>query len=320
LPRSVVLSYFEPREVATLVAGVREAKLPQRTPLFIGSYGIADRIAARVHELPDARYAPMFHIQPGWVWERRRLEKPLERKLLAKNPRSDRLAGPLPSLKQLLRLPTATRVTWGVELGSRFRDILRAAAVSETWQLDEIVAECAGSQGRQYRELTRGVLRGLAYGRPALGDRTQRGLVWWAKTALTLPSRAITAELNAFWRMLDRASIHLIGEEYPDFAGDPRAAARRAATGHDRLRRGGPVRQKLARKYAAGLTPGFRLEPGLGGNVRGLPRDEAERWRSQYLHARAAAGVSGFAEFNFRFENSSRQVVRELLHELAAVV
>jgi hypothetical protein len=320
LPRSVVLSYFEPREVATLVAAVREAKLPQRTPLFVGSYGVADRIAARVHELPDARYAPMFPIQPGWFWERRRLEKPLERKLLVKNTRSDRLAGPLPSLNQLLRLPTATRVTWGVELGSRFRDILRAAAVSETWQLDEIVAECAGSQGRQYRELTRGVLRGLAYGRPALGDRTQRGLVWWAKTALTLPSRAITAELNAFWRMLDRASIHLIGEEYPDFAGDPRAAARRAATGHHRLRRGGPVRQKLARKYAAGLTPGFRLEPGLGGNVRGLPRDEAERWRSQYLHARAAAGVSGFAEFNFRFENSSRQVVRELLHELAAVV
>lgn len=320
MPRSVVLSYFEPREVATLVAAVREAKLPQRTPLFIGSYGVADRIAARVHELPDARYAPMFHIQPGWFWERRRLEKPLERKLLAKNPRSDRLAGPLPSLNQLLQLPTATRVTWGVELGSRFRDILRAAAVSETWQLDEIVAECAGSQGRQYRELTRGVLRGLAYGRPALGDRTQRGLVWWAKAAVTLPSRAITAELNAFWRMLDRASIHLIGEEYPNFAGDPRAAARRAATGHDRLRRGGPVRQKLARKYAAGLTTGFRLEPGLGGNVRGLPRDEAERWRSQYLHARAAAGVSGFAEFNFRFENSSRQVVRELLHELAAVV
>jgi len=120
--------------------------------------------------------------------------------------------------------------------------------------------------------------------------------------------------------MLDRASIHLIGEEYPDFAGDPRAAARRAATGHDRLRRGGPVRQKLARKYAAGLTPGFRLEPGLGGNVRGLPRDEAERWRAAYLRARADAGVSGFAEFNFRFENSSRQVVRELLHELASAV
>jgi hypothetical protein len=320
LPRSVVLSYFEPREAATLVAAVREAKLPPRTPLFIGSYGVADRIASRVHELPDARYAPMFQIQPGWFWERRRLATDLERKLLARNPRSIRLAGPLPGLPQLLRLPSATRVTWGVELGSRFRDMLRAAEVAETWQLDEIVAECAGPQGRQYRELTRGVLRGLTYGRPALGDRTERGLVWWAKTANVLPSRAVTPELNAFWRMLDRASIHLIGEEYPDFAGDPRAAGRRAAAGHDRLRRGGPVRQKLARKYASGLTPGFRLAPGLGGNVRGLPRDEAERWRAAYLRARAAAGVSGFAEFDFRFENSSRQVVGELLHELASVV
>jgi hypothetical protein len=299
---------------------VHEAKLPPGTPLFIGSYGVGHRIAARVHELPRARYAPMFHIQPGWFWERRRLERGLERELLARNPRSGRLAGPLPPLAQLLRLPSAARVTWGVELGSRFRDTLRAAAIAETWQLDEIVAECAGTQGRQYRELTRGVLRGLAYGRPALGDGTQRGLVWWAKTALRLPTRAITPELGAFWRMLDRASIHLIGEEYPDFVGDPRAAARRAATGHDRLRRAGPVRQKLARKYVSGLTPGFRLEPGLGGNVRGLPRAEAERWRAQYLHARAAVGVSGFAEFNFRFENSRRPVVRELLRELAAVV
>ena len=320
MPRSVVLSYFEPRELATIVASVREARLPRRAPLFIGSYGVSDRIAARVHELPQARYAPMFHVEPGWFWERRRLEQPLEQELLAANPRSSRLAGPLPPLPELLRLPTAGRVTWGVELGARFRDALRAAAVAETWQLDEIVAECAGPQGRAYRELTRGVLRGLAYGRPALGDRTQRGLVWWAKTALVLPSRRVTPELTVFWRMLDRACIGLIGEEYPDFAGDPRAAARRAAAGHDGLRRGGPVRRALARRYIAGLTPGFRLEPGLGGNVRGLPRDEAERWRTQYLRARAAAGVSGFAVFNFRFENSSRPVVRELLRELAAVV
>ena len=281
LPRSVVLSYFEPRELATIVAAVLRANLPPGTPLFIGSYGVGDRIAARVHELPHARYAPVFHIEPGWFWERRRLPKDLERKLLARNPRSNRLAGPIPPLAELLRLASAPRVTWGVELGSRFRDSLRAAAIAETWQLDEIVAECAGPQGRAYRELTRGVLRGLTYGRPALGDRAQRGLVWWAKTALVLPSRRLTSELNAFWRMLDRASIHLIGEEYPDFAGDPRAAARRAAAGHDRLRRGGPVRRKLARKYVSGLTPGFRLEPGLGGNVRGLPRDEAERWRTQ---------------------------------------
>lgn len=288
--------------------------------MYIGSYGVGDRIAARVHELPHARYAPMFHIQPGWHWERRRLDARAERELLARNPRSGRLAGPLPALPQLLRLPTAARVTWGVELGARFRDTLRAAAVADTWQLDEIVAECAGPQGRPYRELTRGVLRGLAFGRPGLGDRTQRGLVWWAKTAHVLPTRRITPELAAFWRMLERACIGLIGEEYPDFAGDPRAAARQGAAGHDRLRRGGPVRRGLARKYISGLTPGFRLAPGLGGNVRRLPRSDAEHWRAAYLQARAAAGVAGFAEFNFRFENSSRRVVRELLHELAAVV
>jgi hypothetical protein len=241
--------------------------------------------------------------------------------LLAHNPRSARLAGPLPPLPHLLGLPSATRVSWGVELGARFRDTLRATAVADTWQLDEIVAQCAGPQGRQYRELTRGVLRGLTYGRAALGDTASRGLVWWAKTALVLPSRAVTPELSAFWHMLDRGCRGLIGEEYPDFVGDPGAAASQAGRlGQDRLRRGGPVRRRLAGKYFCGLTPGFRLEPGLGGNTHGLSRAEAEHWRASYLRTRRAAGVAGFAEFNFRFENSPRSVVRELLRELAAVV
>lgn len=302
------------------MAAVRAAQFPPKTPLFVGSYGISPKLAEQVHALPDARYAPMFHIQPGWFWERRRLDRDAERKLLARNPRADRLAGPLPALESLLRLPTATRITWSVELGARFRDAIRAEPVAETWQLDEIVAECAGSLGRPYRELTRGVLRGLTLGRAALGDRSRPGLVWWAKNARGLPSQAVTPELSAFWKMLDRASIHLIGEEYPDFAGDPRRAAGAAATAHEALRRGGPVRQKLARKYASGLTPGFRLLPGLGGNTHGLSRAEAERWRAAYIRARADAGVSGFAEFDFRFENSPAAVVRELLHELAGAV
>jgi hypothetical protein len=306
--------------VPTLVAAVRAAPFPPKTPVFVGSYGISPKIADQVHALPGARYAPMFHIQPGFFWERRRLERDAERKLLARNPRADRLAGPLPALDELLRLSTATRISWSVELGARFRDALRAEPVAETWQLDEIVAECAGTLGRPYRELTRGVLRGVTLGRAALGDRSRPGLVWWAKNARSLPSLAVTPELSAFWKMLDRACIHLIGEEYPDFVGDPRRAARTAAAAHEALRRGGPVRQKLARKYAAGLTPGFRLLPGLGGNTAGLPKAEAERWRAAYLRARADAGISGFAEFDFRFENRSAAVVRELMRELAAVV
>ena len=304
----------------TLVAAVRAARFPPKTPVFVGSYGISPRIAGQVHALPGARYAPMFHIQPGWFWERRRLDRDAERELLARNARSARLAGPLPALNELLRLPTATRISWSVELGARFRDALRAEPVADAWQLDEIVAECAGTSGRPYRELTRGVLRGLTFGRPALGDRTRRGIVWWAKNALALASRPITAELSAFWKLLDRACIHLVGEEYPEFSGDPRRAARAAAAGHDALRRGGPVRQRLGRRYAAGLTPGFRLVPGLGGNTRGLPYAEAERWRADYLRARADDRVSGFAEFDFRFENKPPAVVRELMRELASVV
>jgi hypothetical protein len=288
--------------------------------VYIGSYGVGDRLAARVHALPHARYAPIFHIQPGWFWERRRLDPRAAKELHAHNPRSERLAGALPELGQLLRLPTAARIAWGVELGARFRDTLRAAAVADTWQLDEIVAECAGGSGKAYRELTRGALRGLTFGRPALGDRPLQGLVWWAKTAHALASRPITPELAAFWRMLNRACLGLIGEEYPDFAGDPRAAARAGASGQRRLARGGPVRRALARKYLCGLQPGFRLSPDLGGNTHRLSRAAAERWRAEYLRARAASGVAGFAFFDFRFENRPPAVVRELLREVAPLL
>lgn len=287
-------------------------------PVYVGTYGVNKQTAAAVHKLPQGRYAPMFPIQPSGFWEGRRLNRRAERELLVRNPRSGRLAGPLPALPQLLRLPSATRVTWSVELGARFRDALRAGRVADTWQLDEIIGECAGAQGRPYRELTRGALRGLVFGRPALGDTPFRGLVWWAKTAHVLPSRRVTPELAAFWRMLNRGCLGLIGEEYPEFAGDPRVAARAAALGHEGLRAGGAVRRTLARKYICGLTPGFHLAPGLGGNTHGLSRAEASRWRAAYLRARAGAPVTGFAEFNFRFENSSRPVIRELLRELAS--
>lgn len=261
----------------------------------------------------------MFHLQPGWFWERRRLPQDAERTLQARSPRSSALAGPLPALPELLRLPSAQRVNWAIELGRRFRDALREAGVADAWQLDEVVAECAGPQGRQYRELVRGALRGLTYGRPALGDGSFQGFVWWAKTAQVLPGRAITPELAAFWRMLNSASIGLVGEEYPTFTGNPATAARAAARGQQALLRAGPVRRTLGRKYYAGIQPGFRLAPGLGGNTRRLPRAEAERWRGSYLRARASQGVAGFAVFDFRYENSPAPVVRELIRELAAL-
>ena len=120
--------------------------------------------------------------------------------------------------------------------------------------------------------------------------------------------------------MLNRACAGLIGEEYPVFAGDPRAAARAGASGQHRLARGGPVRRTLARKYLCGLQPGFRLSPGLGGNTYGLSRAAAERWRAEYVRARATSGVAGFAFFDFRFENRPPTIVRQLLREVAPLL
>jgi hypothetical protein len=318
--RSLVLTYFEPDGLATLLAALRGTKLPAGTRVYIGTYGVNPETAAAVHTVPQARYAPMFHIQPGAFWEGRRLSDRPARRLLEHNPRSARLAGPLPSLPLLLRVSTARRVTWGVELGSRFRDALRESATTDTWQLDEIVAECAGPLGKPYRELTRAVLRGLVFGRPVLGDTPYRGLIWWAKTAHVLATRRVSPELASFWRMLNRACLGLIGEEYPEFVGDPRKAARAAAGGQQALLASGPVRRSLGKKYLCGVTPGFHLAPGLGGNTRHLPRAEAERWRAAYLRARAATPAAGFAEFNFRFENNPRPVIRELIRELAEVL
>jgi hypothetical protein len=288
--------------------------------VYVGSYGVGAEIGAQIEEA-GYLYAPMFELRPGWYWERRRLGTRDERKLHAASSRAARLAGPLPALPELLRLSSTTRLYWGIELGARFRDELRAATRAgvsvASWQLDEILAEAVGAQGRQYRELTRGALRGLVFGRPALGDRPRQGLVWWAHTAFTLPSRAVTPELNAFWRILQRACLGLIGEEYPEFVGDPVAAARAQSAGQRALRRGGSVRRALARKYVAGLTPGYRLAPGLGGNTRGRSREAVNRWREAYVRTRAASGLAGFAEFNFRYENSRVRVMQNVLRTLS---
>ena len=319
MARLLLLAYFQRDELPPILAAAGAAGLPPPLRVYVGSYGVGADLARRI-DAAGYGYAPMFHITPGWYWERRRLSKADEKTLLEASPRSGRLAGPLPQLPELLRLPPDLRVTWGIELGRRFRDELRAAAGAgvplEAWQLDEIQAEAAGALGREYRDLTRGVLRGLVFGRPALGDPVQQGFVWWAHSALGLPAARLTAELAAFWRILNRAALGLVGEEYPEFAGDPRAAARAAASGQRGLQAGGPVRQALARKYVAGLTPGYRQAAGLRGNVHGWPREQVSTWREAYMRTRLAAGAAGFAEFDFTRENSRAWVIQDVLRDL----
>ena len=312
--RLLLLTYFDPGDLPVLLTQVRRAALPPSLPVFVGSYGANVDAANEVSALANGRYAPMFQLAEPWYREKRRLS-PEEDPLVPK-----RYAGAIPVLAQLQT--TRDRVGWGTELGSRFRDALRAAgdagASIASWQLDEIGPACARPTGGPLREFVRGVLNGLLLGRPILRDTELPGFVWVAHSALALARQPVTPELSSFWQTLDSAALGYVGEEYPPFEGDARAAARAQASGQRALAEGGPVRRALALKYVAGMTPGYHLVSGLGGNVHHWTRPQVNSWRATYVRERASSGVMGLGEFDFRSGNASATVMHDTLSALAA--
>lgn len=310
--RLLLLSYFEPDDVPKLIRAIRATRTPPDTPIYVGSYGVNKPVSRQVQALKRGRYAPIFPIKPTSFWNRRRVEGADEQ----------RYEGPLPALTALMRLTARERLAWGKELGRRFRDEIRLAETEQVrvdaWQLDELVSELSGAQGRQWREFTRGVLHGLNFGRLEFGDGPRIGFVWASLHALRIASLPVDAELRAFWRALDSAAFCLVGEEYPPFIGNPEVRARELAAAQlTLLRSRGDIRRRLAARYVVGMTPGWHLAPGLGGNVAGLPRSEVNRWRAKYVDERARLDVAGFAAYHFRFENSSELVMKDTLAGLA---
>jgi hypothetical protein len=314
--RAALFSYFELEDVTRLVEAISGSGMPESTRVHIGSYGVNADASNVVHTYRPGRYSPMFKAEVRTeAWERRRLT-PAEERLV-----SPRFSGRIPDEPQLLALSTAQRLAWGVELGRRYRDTIRnsrqAGIRVDSWQLDELGTQLAGAQGRQHREFVRGVLQGMSFGRRVLGDRESKGFVWSTREALRLARLPIDAELRAFWQQLDRASFRLVGEEFPNFVGDPAAAARTQADGWRALAAGGPVRQRLAGRYVAGMTPGYRIGHGLGGNVNGLSRAGVNQWRNGYVAERARIGVAGFGEFHFVFENRRTFVMQDAARAVA---
>jgi hypothetical protein len=253
----------------------------------------------------------MFPLKPTSFWNRRRVEQ-------ADHPEYE---GKLPSLSAILRLPARERLAWGRELGRRFRDELRLAEADgvrvDAWQFDELVAELNGPQGRPWREFTRGALHGLNFGRSEFDDGPRIGFVWASRHGLGIAQLKVNSERGAFWRAFASATFGLAGEEYPRFAGNPEDVAQAHATEQRTLARGGSIRKELAARYVVGMTPGWHLARGLGGNVNRWPRSEVNRWRAKYVEERARIGVFGFGAYHFRFENSSEQVMRDTLSGLA---
>jgi hypothetical protein len=314
--RAALFSYFELDDLTRLMNAIAGSGVPRGVRVHVGTYGVNREASITVHTYGLGRYAPMFKAEERTeAWEGRRLTPAEERKV------GRRLAGRVPSESALLRLSSAQRIAWGVEVGRRYRDTIRHARAAgiavESWQLDELGTQLAGAQGRQHREFVRGVLQGISFGRRVLDDRESKGWVWATRRALNLARLPVTAELRAFWQQVDRASFRIVGEEYPNFVGDPARAARTQADGQRSLAAGGPVRRRLAGRYIAGMTPGYRIGHGLGGNVNGLSRAEVNRWRNGYVAARTRIGVSGFGEFHFVFENSRTSVMQDAARAVA---
>jgi hypothetical protein len=314
--RAALFSYFELADVTRLMNAIAGSGMPDGVRVHVGTYGVNREASIAVHTYGPGRYSPMFKAEVRTeAWEQRRLTPEEERRV------SRRFAGRVPDESILLGLSSAQRIAWGTEVGRRYRDTIRHARADgitvDTWQLDELGTQLAGPQGRQHREFVRGVLQGISFGRPVLGDSEGKGFVWATRRALNLARLPVDRELRAFWQQLDRASFRVAGEEFPDFVGDPARAARTQADGQRALAAGGPVRRRLAGRYVAGMTPGYRIGHGLGGNVRGLSRAEVNRWRNSYVAERARLGVAGFGEFHFVFENSRTFVMQDAARAVA---
>jgi hypothetical protein len=178
-----------------------------------------------------------------------------------------------------------------------------------TWQFDEIPSEAAGQQGASYRQIVAGILRGMTYGRHELGDVKLPGIVF-------VPGKAIGIRDGRFWRHVNDSALYLVGEEYPPFTGAPGRAAGRHASWRHRLYRAGGPRRRLAHKYVAGMTPGYRIVSGLGGNVGRRSHSFVRHWRLAYVRARARHGVAGFAQYNFNYRNASAAVMNDVMRAL----
>jgi hypothetical protein len=319
----VILSYWQSRHYARLVGAVNRARLPGTTPIYFGNYWGSGRPSEPKPSkprprppMPNGRPAPIFPVTPSVFWHKRRVPG-RDRRTLRQRHAAAR-GGRIPPLGNLLRRSSGQCYVWGRELGRRFRDRIRNKRRNgtrvTTWQLDEIQSEAGGPGGGRRRAFFRGVLDGLHRGRPELGDKKLPGIVFVTQKALRLARRA---RRDPLWRTLDRAALYVVGEEYPDFAGSPRRAAHHESGGQRALRRAGRAGRSLARKYVVGMTPGYRVEPGLGGNVGGRSRGAVNGWREGYVRARSRGRVAGFAQFGFRFQNSSPVVMNAVLRSLA---
>jgi hypothetical protein len=128
----------------------------------------------------------------------------------------------------------------------------------------------------------------------------EQGFVWCGLRPLReIPSPDTSSEVAEFWQAVAKATLFFVGEEYPEFKGNPATAAAEHAAGHQRLVRG--LQRGLGRKYICGMTPGWQNPMGgLHGNVDGKPLAFVTSWRQAFIkERRRLRRPRGYAQFSF---------------------
>jgi hypothetical protein len=317
-PRAIVLTQFDPPTLPTLLEEV-ERSIGEGATVYLGSYG-ANADVGRQINAADHLYAPMYALKEGdWYWTNRHPEAGPEE--------TSPLARTLPPLAKILAAPLLDRLRWGIELGRRFRDQMYEKAESNgvevgSWQFDEVRSQVADADGRPLRDFTRGIVRGLHAGRPARGDRSIPGIVWFAQEGLKLGAKPLDAELTQFWLTLVKNSALIVGEEYPFFRGRAVSAARSFGGGHQTLSAAPEqLRREIALRYVVGITPGYNLKKAaLRGNVDHRPPSFVNRWRDTYVIERKRLRPRGFAQFDFTDKNSNATVIRDAVASLGSAL
>jgi hypothetical protein len=324
----VAISYYSSSALKTIKNALVDAKLPHGTAIHYGNYwGTASTRKPGDHHhhppppvvhVPNGRVSPIFGWTPNKFWDDRRLTSSEQRSLKHDN---HSVRGAAPSLDTLLARGDSSAYAWGRELGRRFRDRVRQVEEHgdhvDSWQFDEVPTNALGHDGARARYLVRGMLDGVTYGRPELGDGKMRGIVYVANATLELASEPNHGELKRFWRTVDRDSIALAGEEYPRFEGNPRRSAFVQSAGQRAMARRKDALRRLASKYVVAVTPGYLGDRGLGGNVKGRSTEGVNAWRADFLHARAQYGVAGFAAYDLLGTNWYRRSIRPLARAFA---
>jgi hypothetical protein len=311
------------------IDAVKTAGVPPSVPTYVGTYGLNRKTADAVTGVPSGVYAPLFGIQPqptsAAAYAGRKL-KDEQNALL--NPR---YARPIPLAVAAKPLPARDHLNWGRELGRRFRDQIRRARqagepIATTWQFDEILREVVeGPNSVGHQRYATGILDGLRLGRPVLGDKSQQGIIWAARSTL-LPLPSLPAPMGSviarLWAAINKAALFYVGEEYMDFDGDAAKAATVNAAGQRRLLAAGPIRHRIGMKYVAGMTPGYiPNDSSLGGNVHNWPPSKVNAWLKRYVVVRRSqTPLAGFAQFNFTGTNANArpQIVTDAVRTAVA--